>query len=78
MKTYTFLLSCSFRIQRSFIETEVESDPGERATDVVPTEAALLALRAGIEAVLGEQYSISSISIDGESDDLLGVENEDS
>ena len=78
MKTHTFRVSCSFTFQHSFVESEVEPDPDGSDTDLQPTEGALSALQAELEAKLGHEYSLSSISLDVDSDNLLGTADDES
>ncbi len=73
MKTHTFRVTCSFVIQHSFTEAEVMVDPEGREGDIVPTESALTDLQSEIEASLGEDYAISTLIVETESDDLLGT-----
>ena len=62
MKIYTFRVTCSFTMQHSFVETDVEHDPEGRDSDLIPTEAALSALKGELEAALGDNHAISSIT----------------
>ena len=73
MKTHTFRVTGSFVIQYSFTEAEVAPDPEGHEGDLAPTEAALALLQADLEATLSETYAVSSMSLDAESDDLLGT-----
>jgi len=77
MKTYTYRVICSFTVQHSFTESEVEQDPGGHASDVVPTDEALSALREELEAALVEDHAVSCFDIHAESDDLLGTDEHD-
>lgn len=71
MKSHTFRVTCSFAIQYSFTEAEVMTDPEGHEDEIVPTERALAILQAEIEAALGENYAISSLTVETESDDLI-------
>jgi hypothetical protein len=72
MKSHTFRVTCSFNVQYSFTDSEVTADPDDDA--ISPTEDAIAALRADIEATLGEKYAVSFVNVDADSDDLLGSE----
>ena len=48
-KRYTFTVTCSFTMQHTFDESEIEPDPGGNETDVEPTDRALLALARELE-----------------------------
>ena len=78
MKSHTFSVTCSFTFQHSFVGSEVEPDPDGSVTDVQPIEAALSALQDEIENMLGDKYSLSSISLDVDSDSLLGTADDES
>jgi hypothetical protein len=76
MRIHTFRVSCSVVLQYSFTESEVTQDPEGRKADVVPTDQAIAALQADIEATLGEDHAVSSVIVDVGSDDLLGTREE--
>ena len=75
-KKYTFSVCCSFTIQHTFDESEIELDPGGDGTDVEPTDRALLALARELEEVLSAQYSVSDFDASSDSDMLLGTVDE--
>ena len=77
MKTYTYRVLCSFELQHSFTESEVEHDPEGFESSFVPTDAALLALREELQAALDQNHAISSFDVHTESDDLLGIVDDD-
>jgi hypothetical protein len=77
LKTYTFRVECSFALQYSFTESEIERDPDGGASDVLPTDPALSALRGELLATLSEKYPISILELCSESEDLLGVSGHD-
>lgn len=77
MKTYTYRVVCSFALQHSFTESEVENDSDSGESDVLPTDAALSALKEELQATLNHNYAISSFDIHAESDDLLGIYDDD-
>ena len=49
------------------------ADPEGLEGDLIPTEPALASLQADLEALIGEDFSISSVSIETDSDNLLGT-----
>jgi hypothetical protein len=78
MKSHTFSVTYSFTFQHSFVESEVEQDPDGSDVDLIPTEAALSALQSELEAKLGDEYSLSSLSLDADSDKFLGTAEDES
>lgn len=73
MKHHTFSVACSFTVQYTFTDSEVTADVEGGEDDIVPTASALAALQAGLETILSEAYAVSSLTVDAESDDLLGT-----
>jgi hypothetical protein len=78
MKTYTFQVACSFALQYSFPEAEIEQLSNGGAPNFLPTKLALLALQARLEETLGEDHAVSALTVHVEPDDLLGVHADDS
>lgn len=76
MKLYTYSLACSFHVQFTFSESEIEGCVDEEHPEIEPTDAALTALRNELQEVLGSNYSISSFHIHADPDCLLGIEEE--
>ena len=75
MQIHTFRVTCSFNLQYSFTESEVSA--AEQGEDgFAPTEGALAALQADIEATLAEKFPISLVTVDADPDDLLGSETQ--
>lgn len=77
-KTYTYLVSCSFELQYTFTESEVEQDPEGDEGDVCPTDDALATLERDLLDTLGDNYAIESLEACADSDALLGVDEESS
>ena len=71
---YTFYVSCSFRMQYTFTEKEVQADPGGNEKDFEPTDEALRALEQDLADHLGQNYTVTDVQADADSDSLLGVD----
>jgi len=72
-KRYTFNVTCSFTMQHTCDESEIEPDPGGNETDVEPTDRALLALARGLEELLSTHYPVSDVDASSDSEMLLGT-----
>ena len=70
---YTFNLLCSFRMQFTFTEKEVQPDPDGDEKDFEPTDEALRALEQEVAEHLGQNYAVSDVEVDADSDSLIGV-----
>lgn len=66
-KNYTFHVYCSFRLQYTFTEHEVERDPGGDETDFEPTDEALETLEGELQEYLGENYVVYDIDVSADS-----------
>ena len=75
-KKYTFTVCCTFNVQFTFDESEVEPDPGGDETDVEPKDEALETLEREIESYLSEQYGVFDFDASTDSGLLLGVAEE--
>ena len=75
-KKYTFSVSCTFTMQHTFDESEIEPDPDGDETAVEPTDRALLALARELEEALLEAYVVSDLDASSDSDMLLGIADE--
>ena len=73
---YTYLVTCSFRLQYSFGESEVEQDPEGAAGDLQPTNEALRVLEKDLTETLGQNYYVKELHAEAESDQLLGTVEE--
>lgn len=76
-KIYTYRVICSFALQYSFTEAEVEKDPGGNESDLQPTEEAIRSLEKDLIETLGQNYAISDFETYAESDELLGISDEE-
>ena len=75
--SYTFNLVCSFELQYTFSESEVELDSGsDSEKDFCPTDAALQALAREMTEVLGQNWPVCSFEAHADSDSLLRVVEE--
>jgi hypothetical protein len=73
---YTHLVTCSFRLQYSFGESEVEQDPEGAAGDLQPTDKALRVLEKDLTETLRQDYCVTDLQVEAESDQLLGTVKE--
>lgn len=73
MKHYTFNLTCSFTMQFTFTNQQVQRDADGGDGDVEPTDAALIQLEAEMKEYLQQAYPVADkVEIFADSDDLLG------
>jgi hypothetical protein len=72
-RIYTYDVICSFNLQYSFTESEVEKDPGGDEGDFNPTDKAIRNLEMDLKQTLGHNYAISNFEAHAESDDLIGI-----
>jgi len=72
-KTYTYDVMCSFNLQYSFTESEVEPDPEGGKGDFIPTDEAISNLEKKLTEAIGLNYCVSNLRVDAESDQLLGI-----
>jgi len=72
-KIYTFNVICSFNLQYSFSETEVEPDPEGGKGDFIPTDEAIENLEKELTEAIENNYPITDFQVDVDSDQLLGV-----
>ena len=73
---YTYLVTCSFRLQYSFGDSEVEQDPEGAAGDLQPTDKALRVLEKDLTETLRQDYCVTDLQVEAESDQLLGTVKE--
>lgn len=71
-RLYTFTVMCSFNIEYTFNESEVEQDPGGDVGEFQPTDKALRNLEKDLNKVIGQHYPVTQLSADAESDQFLG------
>jgi hypothetical protein len=72
-RLYTFYVSCSFRMQFTFTDKDVQPEPGGTKRDFEPTDEALRALEQELAEHLGQNYAVSDVEVDADSDSLIGV-----
>jgi hypothetical protein len=75
-KIYTYDVMCSFSLQYSFTESEVEPDPEGGKGDFIPTDEAIHNLEKELTEAIGFNYCVSNFQVDVESDQLLGTSEE--
>lgn len=79
-KHFTYMVACSFKMQFTFTDSEVEqSDEGDEGDegDMSPSDAALEALCQEIEECLVAHLGgVEKIEACADFDDLLGVEED--
>ncbi len=75
--SYTFKVFCSFEMEYTFAEDEVERDLNVRPEDADPTDAALLALASELEEHLSQLYPVISIAASADSASLIAVSESD-
>ena len=71
-RLYTFTVMCSFNIQYTFTESEVEQDSGGDVGEFQPTDKALRNLEKELNKKIGQHYPVTQLSADAESDQFLG------
>lgn len=73
MKHYTFNVVCSFTMQHTFTEPEVQSSEDGRTGDVEPTQEALSQLESELSNHMQNNFAIAEIQAFADSDALLGI-----
>jgi hypothetical protein len=74
---YTFNVQCSFDVQYTFKESEVEPDPEGEEGAVQPTEVALRVLEGDLLAALHYNYAVDEVQASADSDRALGTFSDD-
>jgi len=76
-RSYTFKVNCSFQIQYTFSEGEVQHDPDGNEEDFEPTNAALATLEQELEEHLLELYMVEDVDVNvsADSNSLLGIDD---
>jgi hypothetical protein len=77
VKHYTYTVICSFSMQYTFTEDEVEEAEGGESGDFEPTEKAMIELQYELNEYLGNSYPISDLTVETEFDALLGINDMD-
>ena len=75
-KIYTYRVLCSFELQYSFNESEVERDWDGDETDFSPTDEAISALEQELLQTLQNNYVVESVDARTEFSLILGAEDE--
>lgn len=70
---YTFNVTCSFDMQFTFTERDVEQDSEGNTDDFVPTEEAMLQLEVELREHLEQKFGAANVEVYTDSDALLGV-----
>lgn len=70
---YTFNVQCSFDVQYTFNESEIESDPDGEEGSVRPTEAALQALEGELYNALHQNHAVDKVMAWADSDSAIGT-----
>ena len=74
MKHYTFDVVCSFSMQFTFTDQQVQQDADGNEGDFEPTDAALVLLAAELKEYLQQTYPADKVDIFTDSDSMLGVD----
>lgn len=73
-KKYTYLVKCSFDLQFTFDESDLEQDSDGDVGDFSPKDEAIRALEDELREVLGNNYAIDSFEAYTDFEKLLGVD----
>ena len=76
-KYYTYMISCSFKMQYTFTEKEVEQAEEGGEGDLDPIEDALMDLEKTIKDRLEPHWAVSDVEAWTDFDELLGVIDDD-
>jgi hypothetical protein len=77
-KHFTYTVACSFEMQFTFSESEVEQSDEGAEGNMSPTDAALEALCHEIEEHLDEHFgAVKNVEAWADFDDLLGIEEDE-
>lgn len=70
-KYYTFKVFCTFEMQYTFTESEVERDADGGEYAVEPTDAAIEALEAEVLEYVSQNYPVESVEVSTDSDLIM-------
>jgi|GEM_PF-749986 len=70
-KQYTYKVNCSFTLQFTFDEDDVEPDPDGNEEDRMPTEAALCALEQELYEHLFTDYAVDKVEAYADSENMI-------
>jgi len=76
MKHYTFNVVCSFTMQFTFTESELQPDSDGSESDVEPSDMALIKLEQELRDFLSQHYYVKNVEVYADSDALLGIVND--
>ena len=76
-RLFTYRVHCSFEIQHTFTDAEVEQDSEGGEGDFSPTNDALKALERELTELLGSCHAVAGFEALADSDDLLGATDEE-
>lgn len=74
-KSYTYSVTCSFQLQYTFTQDEVEQAKEGGDGDFDPSADALEKLAAEIGDCVAEQFTVSEVEAWADFDSLLGVDS---
>ena len=72
-KHYVFDVYCSFKMQYTFTEDEVQLDPGGDDSDFEPTDEALEALEHRLDEYLVGNYCVAEVDASADSNSFIGL-----
>jgi hypothetical protein len=75
MKHYTFNFVCSFSLQFTVPEKDVEQEPSSPDGMFQPTEGALIRLQQELKEYLQGDYAVDNVEVYADSDSLLGTDD---
>ncbi len=76
-KFYTYTVTCSFEMQYTFREDQIEQAEEGREGDLDPTEQALEEVADEIRKCLEQQWGVTNVEAWADFDCLLGVDERD-
>ncbi|MEP7282789.1 MAG: hypothetical protein ABI696_12485 [Rubrivivax sp.] len=74
---YTYNVTCSFTVQYTFTENEVEQAVEGGEGDLDPTSVALAEMAAEVRDCLADRFGIVEVEAWADFDELLGDEEDD-
>lgn len=76
-KLYTYNVLCSFKLQYTFTQDEVEQAEEGAEGDLDPKATALEQVAAEIREQLEENFAVSEVEAWADFDELLGIDSSD-
>lgn len=74
-RSYTFMVYCSFKMQHTFLEDEVQIDPDGDGEEFEPTSVALATLEQELEEYLFSSYGAGDVDVSADSNSFLGSDD---